>query len=60
MGTVLHRADSALRETESPRFSPLLDGDGVASVNTSRLGMSIGSFSPLLDGDGVASHGTGS
>jgi hypothetical protein len=40
-------------------FSPLLDGDGVASrrADASNLAAAygIGSFSPLLDGDGVAS-----
>ena len=36
-------------------FSPLLDGDGVASIEDPSYYASIYRFSPLLDGDGVAS-----
>ena len=38
-----------------PCFSPLLDGDGVASTRRSWVTTFKSSFSPLLDGDGVAS-----
>ena len=38
------------------RFSPLLDGDGVASMGTLEgITRKLSRFSPLLDGDGVAS-----
>src|SRR5579871_1788433 len=49
---------TALRSAAALRsgFSPLLDGDGVASVECTPEVGEIGRFSPLLDGDGVASH----
>ena len=37
-------------------FSPLLDGDGVASEENNVVGTLLVCFSPLLDGDGVASQ----
>ena len=37
------------------RFSPLLDGDGVASIPETAAVPGVSGFSPLLDGDGVAS-----
>ena len=39
----------------SRSFSPLLDGDGVASMDCLTQQMAMKGFSPLLDGDGVAS-----
>ncbi len=56
MGTVLHRLTELALQDEDLSFSPLLDGDGVASVDalTEQLRCTRG-FSPLLDGDGVAS-----
>ena len=55
MGTVLHRGlpDAVLRH--SAGFSPLLDGDGVASRLAFHTSPNAARFSPLLDGDGVAS-----
>ena len=56
MGTVLLRAEAAAPDRGQQRFSPLLDGDGVASVTVTVVApVVLVSFSPLLDGDGVAS-----
>ena len=56
MGTVLHLLDLS-RSSHGPlRFSPLLDGDGVASRMSGHAAPARHGFSPLLDGDGVASH----
>ena len=55
MGTVLHLRAQAVPLPGHFGFSPLLDGDGVASVKTSRQQAFTRCFSPLLDGDGVAS-----
>ena len=62
MGTVLHRLTQATLPMEPEvfpqrSFSPLLDGDGVASSSmqgTFRHAASLTLASPLLDGDGVA------
>ena len=56
MGTVLHLRHREGRGRTLSGFSPLLDGDGVASCvcHAGRIPRSS-SFSPLLDGDGVAS-----
>ena len=56
MGTVLHQTIARHSDFRNRCFSPLLDGDGVASVTQSTLQEKTISFSPLLDGDGVASH----
>ncbi len=58
MGTVLHLADHLKADIERhSSFSPLLDGDGVASGRCAvEHAAVILSFSPLLDGDGVASR----
>jgi len=40
------------------RFSPLLDGDGVAFLCTAFKALVASGFSPLLDGDGVALRST--
>jgi len=56
MGTVLLLEKRVHRLGPFGRFSPLLDGDGVASqaVSAGADGLRC-RFSPLLDGDGVAS-----
>src|SRR5579863_1102516 len=57
MGTVLHPGAPRRRRRAYLRFSPLLDGDGVASpYRSAALELSTNRFSPLLDGDGVASR----
>ena len=56
MGTVLHLDCEPSRISTARRFSPLLDGDGVASLRFDGNAVAlIAGFSPLLDGDGVAS-----
>ncbi len=55
MGTVLHLLQPACIQTQVFCFSPLLDGDGVASYKYGMYEYGTLSFSPLLDGDGVAS-----
>ena len=56
MGTVLHLLALGWLGMASPCFSPLLDGDGVASFVVILAGvLYFPRFSPLLDGDGVAS-----
>ena len=57
MGTVLLHFVEGLNHTGESRFSPLLDGDGVASSATAPIAAHVKCFSPLLDGDGVASTG---
>ena len=47
--------EQPLRPPLLSSFSPLLDGDGVASSSQRRPRVPPASFSPLLDGDGVAS-----
>ena len=58
MGTVLLSVASVrVHDSASASFSPLLDGDGVASLVTARnVSAAARGFSPLLDGDGVASR----
>jgi hypothetical protein len=56
MGTVLHLMRHLQDRTSSRRFSPLLDGDGVASTGRWSRKKPHTCFSPLLDGDGVASE----
>ena len=56
MGTVLHQALGAGDRAYNFRFSPLLDGDGVASEGQQHQHVCYSRFSPLLDGDGVASR----
>jgi len=55
MGTVLHRWHPSGRGADAACFSPLLDGDGVASRSAASVTGYRSGFSPLLDGDGVAS-----
>ena len=56
MGTVLLRKQAAISAPNANGFSPLLDGDGVASAALgAELLRAWCGFSPLLDGDGVAS-----
>src|SRR6266852_4000645 len=55
MGTVLLRVNPLGGVETLERFSPLLDGDGVASIDQRKAAQGVPSFSPLLDGDGVAS-----
>ena len=55
MGTVLHRRGARSSAADCTRFSPLLDGDGVASAKSAVAFADGACFSPLLDGDGVAS-----
>ena len=55
MGTVLHRRGIPPLSGLCHSFSPLLDGDGVASLGDERASGALLRFSPLLDGDGVAS-----
>ena len=55
MGTVLHRNWRFWLLSGELCFSPLLDGDGVASEETIVWHGAYFGFSPLLDGDGVAS-----
>ena len=55
MGTVLHRSALAGAGVGFFSFSPLLDGDGVASMMCHCRRCKHECFSPLLDGDGVAS-----
>jgi len=56
MGTVLLQVSRPEPLSLSQRFSPLLDGDGVASQLTKSDADGLEGFSPLLDGDGVASE----
>src|ERR1035441_3687767 len=58
MGTVLHPGTQQTGNLNISGFSPLLDGDGVASVTLGSTVTLKSSFSPLLDGDGVASRHT--
>ena len=67
MGAVLHPGGGGgeiyiatrIDLTISSRFSPLLDGDGVASCHGGlHSDADIPRFSPLLDGDSVASFRT--
>jgi hypothetical protein len=55
MGTVLHPDRRRAIVLACLRFSPLLDGDGVASRTVDAGNPQLFRFSPLLDGDGVAS-----
>ena len=56
MGTVLHPVGVGGFIDRNRGFSPLLDGDGSASLDGLRLDApNPPSFSPLLDGDGSAS-----
>ncbi len=55
MGTVLLRLLVRGASAGSAGFSPLLDGDGIASKQAPHLPVLFYCFSPLLDGDGIAS-----
>ena len=52
---VLHPCSVARRRSERSCFSPLLEGDGLASDVPSLIDLAAAGFSPLLEGDGLAS-----